>query len=330
MSKLKLTIATADGDRVRAIVDGRVQVEGCDINYILQTPEELFARVATGGAPEVCEVGFSTYLVGVSRDNHPYVSLPVFLSRMFRHSSIYIRTDRGIESPTDLHGRVVGVPEWQMAAALWARGVLVDDYGVQLDQISWKQGGLINPGRYEKFPTNFPEGFPCEPIGPTETLDQMLRDGVIDAIVTARTPPCYFDDSVPVRRLFENYEELEKDYYRRTGVFPIMHSLAVRADVHERYPWVAPSLFKAFSEANRLSQASLFDTSSLKVSLPWIVSAAREAREIFGADLWPYGAEANRVTLETMLRHSVDQHMAVRQLAVEDLFPASVLQEAPH
>jgi len=254
----------------------------------------------------------------------------VFLSRMFRHSSIYIRTDREIEAPADLHGKVVGVPEWQMAAALWARGMLVDDHGVRLDEIAWRQGGLIDPGRREKFPTNFPEGFPIEPIGPADTLDEMLRDGRIDAIVTARTPPCYFEESVPVHRLFEDFEDREKEYYRRTRIFPIMHSLGVRREVHEQYPWLAPSLLKAFTQANRLSQESLFDTSALKVSLPWVVSAAREARELFGHDFWPYGVESNRVTLEAMMRYSLEQHMAVRPLAVEELFPASVAQEAPH
>jgi 4,5-dihydroxyphthalate decarboxylase len=331
MSKLKITIATTDSDRVRAIVDGRVQVEGCDVNYLLLTPEELFAGVATGAGPEVSEIGFSTYLTGISRGSHPYVALPIFLSRMFRHSAIYIRTDRGIEQPADLHGRTLGVPEWQMAAALWARGMLVDDFGVELDRINWRQGGLIDPGRYEKFPCNYPDGFPIEPIGPEDTLDEMLRDGRIDGIVTARTPPCYHDDEVPVRRLFEDYEAAEKDYFQRTRVLPIMHSLAVRRDVHEANPWLAPALFKAYSESNRLSQRDLFDTAALHVSLPWIVGAAREWRDMYGSsDFWPYGVAPNRHSLETMIRYSVDQFMSVRTLEVEELFPASVLQKAPH
>ncbi|MEP9380756.1 ABC transporter substrate-binding protein [Nocardioides sp. KR10-350] len=330
MTKLKLTIATADGDRVRPIVDGRVQVEGCDVNYILNTPEELFARVAYGGAPEVSEIGLLTCLVGTSRGSFPYVPLPVFLSRTFRHSAIYIRTDRGIGSPEDLRGKVVGVPEWQMGAAMWARGLIVDEYGVKLDEMQWKQGGLIHPGRHEKYQTNFPDGFPIEAIGSEQTLDDMIRAGELDAIFTARTPPTYFDDEVPVRRLFENYPEEERAYYQRTGIYPIMHCLGVRADVHERYPWVAPALYKAYLHANRMSQESLFDTSSLKVSLPWVVEAAEEARALFGDDIWPYGVEANRVTLDALTRYSVDQHMAVRRVEPEELFPRSVLEEAKH
>src|SRR5689334_8089439 len=198
MSRLSITIATWDYDRVRAIVDGRVQVEGCDINYLTLAPEECFHRAYFHGEFEVAEIGFSPYLIARSRDQAPYVAVPVFLSRMFRHSAIYVRSDRDIRSPADLKGRTVGVPEYQMSAVMWARGMMADDFGVHAADIQWRQGGLEQPGRTDKFPLNLPPGFPLERIGPNESLAQLLREGRIDALISARAPSCYRDGVTPV------------------------------------------------------------------------------------------------------------------------------------
>jgi 4,5-dihydroxyphthalate decarboxylase len=323
---LRLSIATWDYDRVRPIIDGRVRVEGCEVDYLVLPPEECFHRAYFNGEFEVSEIGFSPYLIAASRGISPYLALPVFLSRMFRHSAIYVRADRGIERPQDLRGRRVGVPEYQMSAAMWARGMLQEDHGVRPEEMRWHQGGLESPGRKDKFPLNLPEGFPLQKLGAGETLSGLLREGRLDAVFSARPPSCYRDGATPVKRLFEDYESVEKDYYRRTGIFPIMHALGVRRDVHERHPWVAASLYKAFEQANRLAQQDLFEVTALKIGLAWIASHAEATRAVLGEDLWPYGVEANRAALETMTRYSCEQGLAVRKLAVEELFAPSTLE----
>jgi 4,5-dihydroxyphthalate decarboxylase len=320
MSKLAITLATWDYDRVRPLLDGRVAVEGCDVNYLILPPEECFHRAYVDHEFEVSEIGFSPYLIALSRRQSPYIAVPVFLSRMFRHSAIYIRTDRGIRTPADLRGKTIGVVEYQMSAGMWPRGMLADDYGVQPADVEWRQGGLNVPGRKDKFPLNLPPGFPLAPVPEGMTLSAMLADGRLDAVFSAQAPACYGDGRSPVARLFEDFETAEREYYRRTKIFPIMHALGVRNDVHERHPWLAASLCKAFGEAKRLSTADLFEFAALKIGLPWIASHARQTAELMGEDFWSYGIEANRHTLEVMTRYSFEQGMSVRKLEVDELF----------
>jgi 4,5-dihydroxyphthalate decarboxylase len=324
MSKVPITLATWDYDRVRPLLDGRVAVEGCDVNYLVLPPEECFHRAYVDREFEVSEIGFSPYLIAFSRGQSPYVALPVFLSRMFRHSAIYIRTDRGIRTPADLRGKRIGVVEYQMSAAMWPRGMLADDYGVQPADVLWRQGGLFVPGRKDKFPLNLPPGFPLEPVPEGETLSAMLAQGRLDAVFSPQPPACYGDGRSPVARLFEDFETAEREYYRRTKIFPIMHALGVRNDVHERHPWLAGSLCKAFGEAKRLSTADLFEFAALKIGLPWIASHARQTAALMGEDFWSYGIEANRHTLEVMTRYSFEQGMSVRKLEVDELFAPGV------
>ena len=320
MNKLRITIATWDYDRVRPIIDGRVAIEGCDVNYIVLPPEECFHRAYLLREFEVSEIGFSPYLIAYSREQAPYVAVPVFLSRMFRHSAIYIRTDRGIRKPEDLKGKKIGVVEYQMSAVMWPRGMLADDHGVKPADVLWRQGGLDVPGRKDKFPLNLPPGFPLEPVPQGQTLSAMLADGRLDAVISARAPSCYRDGRSPVARLYEDFESAEREYFRRTRIFPIMHALGVRNDIHERHPWLAASLLKAYSEAKRLATADLFEVTALKIGLPWIVSHAQQTAELMGEDFWPYGVDANRHTLEVMTRYSYEQGLAVRKLDVEELF----------
>jgi 4,5-dihydroxyphthalate decarboxylase len=332
MAKLNLTVATWDYDRVRPLIDGRVQVEGCEINFIKVPPEECFHRAWNHQEFDVTEIGLSGYIIGVSRGSghfgmSPYVAIPAFLSRSFRCSGIYIRSDRGIESPLDLKGKKIGVPEYQITAAVWSRGYLSDEYGVRVEDINWYQGGMDDPGRKDKWPNNLPSGFPLQFLDKHQTLNQMFRDGELDALICPRTPSSYRDGKTPVRRLFENFEEVEKAYYRKSKVFPIMHPVGIRRDVYEKNAWVAANLFKAFSEAKRISQDELFETAALKVGLPWVVSSALSAQDVLGADIFPYGVEASRPTLEAAIRYSLEQHMAVREIKVEELFPASTLME---
>ncbi|MBN8478425.1 MAG: ABC transporter substrate-binding protein [Burkholderiales bacterium] len=320
MNKLRITIAAWDYDRVRPIIDGRVPVEGCDVDFLVLPPEQCFHRAYLHREFEVSEIGFSPYLIAYSRGLHPYVALPVFLSRMFRHSAIYVRTDRGIRGPEDLRGKRVGVVEYQMSAVMWPRGMFADDHGVEPGDILWRQGGLEVPGRKDKFPLNLPAGFPLEPVPEGRTLSAMIADGSLDAVIAPRPPSCYRDARVPVARMYEDYASAEREYHRRTKIFPIMHALGVRLDVHERHPWLADALVRAFTDAKRIAIADLFEQDALKVSLPWLSSHAQETRALMGEDFWPYGIEPNRRTLEVMTRYSYEQGLAVRKLDVEEIF----------
>jgi 4,5-dihydroxyphthalate decarboxylase len=326
MSRLTITIATWDYDRVRALVDGRIRVEGCDVNYITMPVEEILERAFFHHEFDVAEIGFSPYLIALSRGVAPYVAIPAFLSRMFRHSAIYIRTDRGIEGPGDLKGKRIGVPEYQMSAAMWARGLLRDEFGVAAAQINWVQGGLETPGRRDKFPLNLPDGFPLVSAD-NKTLSQLLADGELDAVISARQPSCFGAGHPPVRRLFPDYRGAERDYFRRTGVFPIMHAVGIRRDVLDRHPWLAASLYKAFVQAKRLADAEFAEVTALKIGLPWLTAEFDATREVMGNDFWPYGVEPNRKTLELMARYSHEQGLAVRPVAVEEMFAPSTLDE---
>jgi len=326
MSRLPITVATWDYDRIRPLTDGRVSVEGCDVNYLTMPVEECFERAYFHGEFEVSEIGFSPYLIALSRGVCPYVAVPVFLSRMFRHSAVYIRTDRGISGPADLRGKRIGVPEYQMSAVMWFRGYLQDEFGIAAKHINWVQGGLENPGRREKFPLNLPPGFPLESAPDGATLSAMLASGALDAVIAARRPSCFVSGHPQVSRLFPDVRAAERDYYRKSGMFPIMHALGVRRDVHEKHPWLAASLCKAFTRAKRLADAEFAETTALKIGLPWVNAEYDETRALMGDDYWSYGLnEQNRRTLDAMARYSFEQGLAVRLLSVDEMFAESTL-----
>jgi 4,5-dihydroxyphthalate decarboxylase len=327
MSRVPITVATWDYDRVRALADGRLAIEGCDVNYLTMRVEEILERAFFHGEFEVAEIGFSPQLIALSRGVARYVALPVFLSRMFRHSAIYIRADRGIDGAADLRGKRIGVPEYQMSAALWVRGFLKDDFGIAAADIEWVQAGLEQPGRRDKFPLNLPPGFPLASAANGETLSQMLAEGRLDAVISARRPSCFVAGHPQVRRLFPDYRAAERDYYRRSGLFPIMHALGVRRDVVDQHPWLAASVYKAFAQAKRIADEELAETTALKIGLPWVTAELDATRETMGEDFWPYGVEANRRTLAAMARYSHEQGLAVRVLSVEEMFAPGTLSE---
>ena len=329
MSRLPITIATWDYDRVRALTDGRVRVEGCDVNYLTMPVEECFERAFFHGEFEVAEIGFSPYLIALSRATRatvPYVAVPVFLSRMFRHSAVYIRTDRGIAGPADLRGKTVGVPEYQMSAVLWFRGLLQDEFGITAKDINWVQAGLENPGRREKFPLNLPGDFPLTSRS-DRSLSQLLIDGEIDGILSARRPSCFVDRHPKVARLFPDYRAAERDYFRKSGIFPIMHALGIRRDIYENHRWLAASLYKAFLQAKRIADAEFTETTALKVGLPWVNAEYEDTAALMGDDFWSYGIAPNRKTLSTMARYSYEQGLSVRLLTVEEMFAEGNLTE---
>jgi 4,5-dihydroxyphthalate decarboxylase len=288
--------------------------------------EECFERAFFHGEFEVAEIGFSPFLIALSRGPTPYVAVPVFLSRMFRHSAVYIRSDRGIDAPADLRGKRVGVPEYQMSAVMWFRGYLRDEFEIEPNEIDWVQAGLENPGRRDKFPLNLPDGFPLTSRNDV-ALSRLLADGEIDCIMSARTPSCYVNGHPQVRRLFPDYRTAERDYYRKTGIFPIMHALGIRRDVYENNRWLAASLYKAFLKAKRLADSEFAETTALKIGLPWVTAEYEATVAAMGADFWSYGVDANYKTLATMARYSYEQGLAVRLVKVEEMFAEGNLSE---
>lgn len=239
MSKLALTMACATYDRVKPIADGRVKIENVDLTFFDIDPEEAFKRAFQGREFDITELSASTHILTTSRGDAHYIGIPIFPSRVFRHGSIYIRTDRGIKAPHDLRGKLVGVPEYQMTAAMWARGVLSDEYGVKSSDMKWRSGGLHHPGRVERTPINLPPEIELQPIPSGRILSDMLASGELDALVTARVPNCFIEGAPNVVRLFPNVREVEEAYYRKTQMFPIMHLIGIRRSIIEQYPWLA-------------------------------------------------------------------------------------------
>lgn len=326
MSRLKLSFACWDYDRTRALMDGRVQPEGIDLNYLSMPVEETFFRMLRHQEFDCAELSLSSYTVSLNKPQRPFVALPVYPSRFFRHSCIYVNADAGIREPRDLIGKRVGNPEYQMTAPVWIRGILADHYGVPVDSVTYCCGGEEEPGRPEKVALDLPPNIRIERIGPQQTLAQMLLDGEIDALYTARMPSSFIHGGGRVRRLFENYVDVERQYHRDTGIFPIMHTVAIRRDVYEANRWVAQSLVKAFAQAQRLAYADLQETAALKTMLPWLTAHLEEARCEMGDDYWPYGLERNRKTLETFLRYHFEQGLSKRLLTPDELFAPESLE----
>ncbi len=327
MSRLPLTVATWDYDRVRALTEGRVAIEGCDVNYLTMPVEECFERAYFHGEFDVAEIGFSPYLIALSRSITPYVAIPAFLSRMFRHSAVYIRTDRGIAGPADLRGKRIGVPEYQMSAVMWFRGYLQDEFGIAAKDMQWVQAGLEVPGRRDKFPLNLPDGFPLVTVQ-DNSLSRMLVAGELDVVMSARQPSCFVAGHPQVQRLFPDYRKVEQDYYRRTRIFPIMHAVGIRRELLAKHPWLAVSVFKAFARAKALADAEFAETAALKVGLPWVTAEFEATTEVMGPDFWSYGLnDDNRRILETMARYSYEQGLATRVIAVEEMFAQGIFGE---
>jgi 4,5-dihydroxyphthalate decarboxylase len=326
MSRLRLTLACWNYDRTRALADGTVRPEGIDLEYLGLDVEETFFRMLRHREFDAAEMSLSSYSVTLGRDNPPFVAIPVFPSRLFRHSCIFVSAKSDIRDPRELAGRRIGVPEYQMTAPVWIRGILQDEYGVAPSSVEYFTGGVEEPGRSEKIALDLPAAIRITPIGATQTLAQMLADGEIDALYTARTPSTFAARPGSVRRLFDDYVAAERDYFRRTKIFPIMHTVVIRRDVYRANPWVARSLYKAFVEAKRRARADLEHTHALASMLPWQVAHVEEARRELGDDWWPYGFAANRPVLETFLRYHHEQGLSKQRLTPEALFAPETLE----
>ncbi|NDP43915.1 MAG: ABC transporter substrate-binding protein [Aromatoleum sp.] len=326
MTKLRLSLACWDYDRTRALADGTVQAEGIDLNYLGLEVEETFFRMVRHREFDVAEMSLSSYAVTMMRDDPPFIAIPVFPSRMFRQSCIFVSAKSGIREPRDLIGRRVGTPEYQLTAPVWIRGILQDEYGVDPASVTYCTGGMEATGRGEKLTLDLPAKFRIVPIGSTQTLSQMLADGEIDALYAPRSPSTIRTRPDVVRRLFENYGEVERDYYRRTKLFPIMHTVVIRRDVYRANPWIARSLFKAFAEAKRRASENLDTTHAMATMLPWQVAHVHEARREMGDDWWPYGFNANLAVLDTFLRYHHEQGLSRRRLQADELFAPETLE----
>ena len=320
MSRLPLTLGIWNYDRVRALADGSVRADGIDLNVLDMPVEETFFRMLRHREFDVAELSLSSYTVSLSREPRPFVAIPVFPSRFFRHSCIFVSTRSGIEKPGDLVGKRIGVPEYQMTAPVWIRGILQDEYGVDPASVTYYTGGEEQPGREEKLKLDLPEKFKLVPIGPEQTLSQMLADGEIDALHTARIPSTFYTRPNDVRRLFPDFVSVEKEYFQRTSIFPIMHVIALRRDVYEANRWIAQSLQKAFTEAQHRLYEEMRVTASLKTILPWQVAAVEDTVALMGDDWWPYGFERNRAVIDKFLGYHHEQGLSSRRLAPEELF----------
>lgn len=319
MANLRLSIAMGDYDRTRPIHDGRVKIDGVDPVTMLLSPEEMFFRAFRHQAFDISELSLSSYCVKQAAGENPYVAVPVYLSRAFRHSSVYIRTDTGISQPADLKGRRIGIAEWQLTANVWVRGVL-EDYGVKPSDITWVCGGMHTPGRPEKIAIQVPAGVKMESAPPDSTLDEMLRSGDIDGFIGPRSLRCFDEGHPHVGRLFDDGFKVASEYYEQTGIFPIMHVLGIKREIADANPWLPGALLKAFVQAKAVAQEALRDTSATKVTMPFVEDTLTAARRLLGSEIWTYGVPGNERTLNAFLALHHAQGLSERQLSIEELF----------
>ena len=326
MGKLRLSLACWNYDRTRGLMEGRIPVDGIEINYLNLPVEETFFRMLRHREFDVSEMSLSSYTMSLFADNPPFIAIPVFPSRFFRHSCIYVHGQAGIRAPKDLVGKRVGVPEYQITAAVWIRGILADHYQVPVGGPGYFTGGLEEAGRPEKTRLTLPPSIRVQAIPATKTLSQMIADGTIDALYTARMPSSFLGDSGKVARLFPDYDAVEREYFQATKIFPIMHTIILRREIYEQNRWIAQSLCKAFAAAQREAYHELRDTTALKTMLPWLTRHLEDTERIMGRDFWPYGLEANQQTLDTFLRYHFEQGLSKRLLKAKELFAPESLE----
>jgi 4,5-dihydroxyphthalate decarboxylase len=323
MDRLHLTLAISDYDHVRDLCTGAVAVDGVDLIHLKLGIEEIHFRFTKFREWDVSEMSLAKYVSLLSQDDHSMVAIPVFPNRAFRHSAIYVRSESELTNPVQLAGTRVGVPEWAQTAGIYARGVLMHQYGLRLSAIDWWQAGVNEPGRTEKVELRLPQGVRLT-VAPEKTLSGMLGSGELDAVITAHPPEPFQRGDPGIVRLFRDAQAVEEAYWRSTGIFPIMHIVAIKRDVYERHRWVAMNLYKAFDEARRRSVARLFELTAWRFPVPWLPDYANRWRQLFGPDYWPYGLEPNRTTLEAFCQYAFEQGVCRRKIAAEELFPPEV------
>ena len=321
MAKLKLTLACGPYDRTRALAEGQVQPEGIDLNYIVpSSPSVTFWRMLKYREFEVSELSLSNYHILRSRGEDDLIAIPIFPNRVFRHSAFWVNTKSGIERPQDLVGKRMGVAEYHMTAAVWGRGILQDDYGVRPEQMEWFTGGLFQAGREDRIELRLPDNVRLHFV-PDRTLNSMLEDGSVDALLT---PKPYFKKNSSVRRLFPDPRAVEEEFFRRTGIFPIMHTVVIRRDVYEKNRWIAANLYEAFEQSKAICYHWMNE--GARYVHPWLPGEMERVRELMGEDPWENGlTEGNRKTIQTLQRYQIEQGLAQRAVPLEELFAESTL-----
>ena len=324
MSKLKLNFAGGPYDHFLDIYSGQIRPEGIDLNFHHLHFSEIFYRFTLHREWEVAEMSTAKLVAQIAGERPDIWGLPIFPSRVFRLSNIYIRRDRGIAKPEHLRGKKMGTPEWSQTASVYTRGFLVDDIGIPLSEIDWYQAGINMAGRTEKVKLRLPDGVRLTPV-PDKSLSDMLANGDLDAVMCARPPDCFLKGHPDVTRLFPDYQKAEEDYYDRTGIFPIMHIIAIRRDVVEANPWVPVNLVSAFEEAKDRSVKRALELTASLFPIPWGVDVAEKRYKKFGGDYFPYGIEPNRKTLEAFLKWCHSQGVSSRLLKPEEMFPPTLM-----
>ena len=325
MAKLELSVAVGDYDRTRALIDGSVAIDGVDPIYMTLGPEEIFFRAFRAAEFDICELSLSSYTVKTAQNNCPYIAVPAFVSRAFRHTAIYVRTDR-VKKPEDLKGRKVGLPEYQLTANVWARALLEDDYGVKPSDIHWIRGGIEEAGRPEKLAIKLPPGVRLDNAPDGATISGLLEAGEIDGFIAPRPPTLVQKGHPNIGWLFSDPVAVAKDYYKRTGLFPIMHVVGIRRTLAEKHPWLPGAVFKAFEQAKAVGMEKLSDTSATKVTLPFVEEALRNARALMGEDYWSYGVEKNRKVLDYFLEQHHREGLSSRRVSVDEMFHPSTYE----
>lgn len=319
---LELSLACQITDRTRALVDGRVSVGGCRINFVHGPAEELFQRAFRHEEFDISELSLGTHLLTTARGQSRYIGVPAFVSRSFRHSAIYVRADRGIDSAEALRGRKIGVPDFQQTAGVWVRGFLDDEHGVRTRDVHWVTGGLEQAGREVRMPLDLPPDISIAPIESGVTLSRLLDAGDIDAIIAPKPPSC-FGRNPNVRRLFPYFREAEEAYFTKTRLFPPMHTIGIRRSLVERYPWLPVNVFAAFVKAKETAMDELSITDTLRITHPWINAEVDRVKSLMGDDYWRYGLEANRPELAALQRYARTDGLIGQEVPLEELFAAT-------
>ena len=322
---VELSLACQVTDRTRALVDGRVAIEGCRVNFIHAPAEEIFQRAFRRGEFDISELSLGTHLLTTARGESSYIGIPAFVSRSFRHSAIYVRSDR-VDSVEALRGKRVGVPDFQQTAGIWVRGILDEEHGVGSRDVEWFTGGLEQAGRISRVPLSLPADIRMRVIEPGQTLAEMLRQGQLDAVIAPKPPSCFGKDPAIVR-LFPDYRAAEEAYFRKTGIFPLMHLMGIRRSLVDKHPWLPVNVYKAFARAKDLAIEEMAITDTLRVSHPWIVPAMDDVRALMGLDSWRYGVAENEPELRRLMAYARMDGLIEDEVPLEQLFAASTFDK---